>query len=315
MSNDEGLLREVDEGLAEDDFRRSIEKRMPLILGGAAAIVLGVAGYQFYDTNRQNAANDASRRYQDVLSDEAASPAERTVRLQRFAEDAPDGYAGLAQFRIAAGLASSGQSDAARKLYSDIYADRAVPARLRDLARIRAAHLALDDGRDAVIAEVGELETDETPLGFFAREALALAALKDGDYQTAGSLFADAVTNPRTPEGVRTRAREFGALANAAAAGEGLTWPAPQSAADVVRSIGADLTSAFDDAPATEQDHEGHDHAEDDADAHESADQGGDDAPADAMTGEDGAAAVDSDDTGGESDEAPGEDAPAEEER
>ncbi len=251
MANEDGLIREVDEGLAEDDFWRSVQKRGPYILGAAAAIVAGVAGFQVVDARKGAAAGAAAEQFYGILSDEDAVLEERFQRLKQFEEASPAGYSIVARFRIAGGLAADGDAEEAREVYRSIYEGDAAPKRLRQLARIRAAHLALDAGRDAVIDAVGDLETDASQFGFFAREALAFAALKAGDYATAAATFDDAAADLAAPEGVRTRAREFAALAKAATAGDGLEWPKPQTAADIVRSIGDDLTDAFGESAAS----------------------------------------------------------------
>ncbi|MEO1014794.1 MAG: tetratricopeptide repeat protein [Pseudomonadota bacterium] len=252
MTNDESLIREVDEGLAEDDFWRTLQSRGPFILAGAAAIVLGVAGFQVMDARRAAAAGDAAERYFSVITAEEATGAERFERLRRFEEDAPEGYSVVARFRIAASLAARGDVEEARVVYRSIYDGDAAPKRLRQLARLRAAHIALDADRDAVIEAVGDLETDESQFGYFAREALAFAALKAGDYASAAATFSNAASDPAAPEGVKTRAREFAALAEAAAVGDGLEWPKQQSAADLIRSLGAQLPNEAD-APTTEE--------------------------------------------------------------
>ena len=233
MTNDESLLREVDEGLAEDNLWRTISARGPAIIGAAVALVAGVAGWQFYESQSSAAADKAARAYREVLAaEENDGAAPLRERLTSFLEDAPGGYDALARFQIAAAAAREGDREAALAQYRELYDGGGASARLRDLARLKAAYLALEDGRDAVIAALGKLEADETALGFLARELLGVAALKAGDYQTAETMFLEAKNADDTPAGVRARASEFAALARVGKSNGALEWPKPQSAAD-----------------------------------------------------------------------------------
>ncbi|MEO0399783.1 MAG: tetratricopeptide repeat protein [Pseudomonadota bacterium] len=247
MANDESLLREVDEGLAEDRLSQTLRDRTSWLIGGAAIIVVAVAGYQFYSSAKAREAADAARGLSAVLADETAGPEEREASLDLFLEDAPSGYAALARFRLAASQAAAGERVEALANYRAVAEDGALTPRMRDLASIRAAHLALPDGRSAVIDIIGDLETDASPLGFFAREALGLAALKDGDYQTAQATFEDIVAASSAPTGVRRRAEEFAALAAAGSANGAIEWPDLDAAVGVnpLDVFGGDLSSAL----------------------------------------------------------------------
>ena len=245
MANEESLLREVDEGLAEDNLWRSMRERGPFLLGGAAAIIVGVAGWQFYTSQKNAAALAASRAFYEHTTNEALSLSERVVKLESFIETAPQGYATLARFRLAALHA---QSDRLRAMstYRAIYDGTQAPLRLRHLARLRAANLALEDGRDAAIEIIGDLETDDSALGYFAREVVALAALRAGDYQTAMSMFETAASDFAAPEGVRTRAKEYGALARVGVDKSEIIWPEPPAARPSLDDFDGDLSEMLD---------------------------------------------------------------------
>ncbi|MGF1544075.1 MAG: tetratricopeptide repeat protein [Parvularculaceae bacterium] len=249
MVNDDSLIREVDEGLAEDKLWRDIRRRGPLLLAVAGLIVIGVAVSRGLDARRDAASADAARAYREI--DLAAQDGGQAAidALAAFADEAPKGYAALARFRLAGLLATSGRREDAIAAYRRVY--EADPGeRLGDLARVRAGHLASADSREAVIEHVGALEEDPTPLGAFAREALALAALKAGDYQTAETMFEAASADPATPAGVRARADEFAALAAAGKAGAPISWPSADLAASPAASGAAALDAFLNDVDA-----------------------------------------------------------------
>jgi hypothetical protein len=78
---------------------------------------------------------------------------------------------------------------------------------LREMARLRAGLLLVDHGAYADVAQRVETLTAETnPLRHSAREALALAAWKEGRAADAATLFDQIVNDDAAPQGARQRA-------------------------------------------------------------------------------------------------------------
>jgi len=216
VTNDETMLREVDQALAEDQTALSLQKNLPAVIGAALIIVVGVGGWQAWSHQRAAAATKASAAYDEALR--LTGSDEGTKALEALAQK-NDGYGAVAKMRLAGEKAAAGEREKALALYREVYGVGAASKRMKDMARLRAAYLSVDDGREAVIKDVGSLETDETELGFYAREILALAALNAKDYQSAEEMFLKAASSPEAPASVRTRAGEFAALASAGKAG------------------------------------------------------------------------------------------------
>ena len=123
-----------------------------------------------------------------------------------FAKDAPSGYERLARFREAAESARTDPSKGI-KAYEVRATDAAQPQILRDLARLRAALLAVDiESRDALKSRLDPLLAAGNPWGPNARELLGLAALKAGDYEGAGKLFDEIIVDRNAPPSLRQRA-------------------------------------------------------------------------------------------------------------
>jgi hypothetical protein len=105
-------------------------------------------------------------------------------------------------------------------------ADAGVDPLWRDLARLRAGMLRVDS------ADKAELEQRFAPLlnGSFrhsARELLALAAIKRGDFEAAGKWLDQIVVDPAAPADLRQRAQGFLSLVRG---GGKFTPPAPEPA-------------------------------------------------------------------------------------
>lgn len=257
MTNDETILREVDQALAEDKTSQSIRKNLPAIIGAALIIVVGVGGWQLWSAQREAAAVKASAAYDKAL--EGAGDEKSVAALEALAGES-GGYAAMAKMRLAAGHAEKGEREKALGLYREVYGASAGSRRLKDVARLRAGYLALEDGREALLKDVGALETDKTAIGYYAREIIALAALKAGDYQSAEEMFRKAAIAADAPESIRLRAGEFAALAGAGKAGVAFPEVKESEKSDVDRYLenlekaGSDLSSIVtgDSAPAAE---------------------------------------------------------------
>jgi hypothetical protein len=275
VANDEGLFREVDQNLAEDKLWTDLRRNGPYMLGAAVAIVLAVGGMQVYNHQKISAAEDAAREYRTTMELFADDEADGREALELFVENAPVGYRTVGNLQLAASYAASGDAPKALELYRAIYGD-AGRDRLGDLARLRAAYLSLRNSREEVLSDVGDLAEETTPFGFYAKELVALAALKAGDYQAAESSFQELSRSLEAPAPIRDRAEEFRALASSGKAGVEIAWPTEQPRMSIddyfdaigtqEGGLGAILEAGGDDSgfllDDAGEDHSGHDHGD-----------------------------------------------------
>lgn len=223
MTNDETAFREVDEAVAEAQQLQFLRKYGALLMGGAVAAIAAVAGFQIWQGQQNAAAVKAATEFESATETLAKAPEDGRLALEAFSAEAPEGYALMADFRRASSMAGGGDRAGGLAVFRKIYADTAVPKRLRDLARLRAGLLAVNDGREAVVTDLGEVPSRADAMSYYAREILGLAALQAKDYESALAEFKKAKDDVAAPEPVRLRAAEFHALAAAGKAGVNLT--------------------------------------------------------------------------------------------
>ncbi len=109
--------------------------------------------------------------------------------------------------RSATLLAESGDKAGAVAAFDAVAADNAVPVSIQDMARLRAAYLLVDSGSASDVAQRAEvLAADTNPLRHAAREALGLAAWKEGHTDDALKLFKQIADDDRAPQNARQRA-------------------------------------------------------------------------------------------------------------
>ena len=235
MANEDSILREVDQELAEDDLNQKLRQHGPTLIGAAAAIVVGVAGWQIW-TAREDATARAQALEFNAAVELLGEDQDAGRRALNAVGEAGGGYGALARLQAAASYARGGERLRAVETYRSVYDDGGVHRRVREFARLRAAYLSLADGRDAVLADLGALPEAGGAFGIYAREISALAALGAEDYETAQSMFRDLTLDLSAPAPVRERAEDFAALAASGKAGVNITGEARVE--DLIRAVG-----------------------------------------------------------------------------
>jgi hypothetical protein len=113
----------------------------------------------------------------------------------------------LARFRIAAEKADAGDKAGAVADFDAIAARTDIPVDVRNMARLRAALILVDTASQGDInRRVGDLATVGSPWRHNAREILALAAWRAGDYATAKTYFDQVNADQEAPQDMRDRA-------------------------------------------------------------------------------------------------------------
>lgn len=206
---DDSFIREVNEELRKEQAKALWDRFGPILIGVAVLVVLATAafvGYRYWEESRANAAGDAFSQAL-LLANDGGKADEALAAFQQIEKDGYGAYPLLARMRAATVKADKGDIDGAVKDFDAVAADKAVPASLRDMARLRAGILLVDHGSYAeVAARVEQLTDDANPLRSTAREALGLAAWKEGKADDALKLFDRIAADEAAPRNARQRA-------------------------------------------------------------------------------------------------------------
>lgn len=206
--SDDSFIREVNDEMRREQAQKLWDRFGPALIVIAVLVVVGTAafvGYRYWDETRANRSGDAFSQALKLANDGKNDDA--LAALDQLEKDGYGAYPLLARMRAATVKASKGDTDAAVKDFDDVAADTAIPQGIRDMARLRAALLLVDHGSFAdVSSRVEALTSDTNTLRHTAREALGLAAWKEGKTQDALKLFDQIAADDGAPRNIRERA-------------------------------------------------------------------------------------------------------------
>lgn len=209
----DSLIREIEEDLRKERYAKLWKSYGNYVIVGAVALVVGIAGFQAwrsYDLDRREAAGE---RLVGAMTLSADDPSAALGELQSLAENAGGDYAHLARFQEAALLASEGDQQAAMAIYRELATEADDPI-YRDLAVVLGAQHQLahaDSSVDRVELErtLKPITVDDNPWRYSAREIMGVLALRVGDNAKAVEIFSALASDPRAPQGLRSRAAEL----------------------------------------------------------------------------------------------------------
>jgi len=206
------FFREVDEDFRRDQVAKFWKRWGGFIIGALLVVVVGVAGWRYWDYLETTRAQEAAARFYEAQQQiQQTNIATGQEMLEELAQGGSGDYSLLARFRLAASRGVQ-DPDAGALAFDALADDVGIPANFRDLARLRAGLLRLDTQFDIAAAQLQSLATPENPYRHSAREALGLAALNRGDYEAAGTWFDQLAIDTETPQALRGRLEIYSAL-------------------------------------------------------------------------------------------------------
>ena len=205
---DDSFIREVNEELRQDQAKALWNRYGIALVAAAVAIVLATAAYVGWEYWARTQANASGDRFSAALQLANSGRADEALNaLAALEKEGYGAYPVLARMRSATVLSTKGEWAAAVAEFDEVSGDGSVPDSIRDLARMRAALILVDNGTyDEVSARVEALASEANPLRHSAREALGLAAWKAGRAKDALALFDQIASDEDAPRNLRQQA-------------------------------------------------------------------------------------------------------------
>ena len=236
VSNEtDSFIQEVDERVREDKVLAFFKRWGVLLAIVVGAVILGIAGWQFWRDSQTNAARgqaDAYAAAQQLARDGNLDDAK--TAFENLSNEGPRTYRVMAQMEHAAVLEAQGDLQGALTGF-DAAAEAATDPIMKRTAQMRAAYIVAEtQDFQAVQARLNPLIGGGGQIGVLAQELLAVEAWEAGDLALARQTL-DAVSLAfDAPESVRQRAQVALAVigpAPAAATPEESAAPAPAAPA------------------------------------------------------------------------------------
>ncbi|MGJ3231521.1 MAG: tetratricopeptide repeat protein [Oceanicaulis sp.] len=203
------VFDEVEEELRRERYQAALRRYGPWVAGAAAAIVLGAAGYQFFEWNTGRTSAEASDQYQVAAEALAAGDTNTAdAAFMELAEDGPRGYAALALLRRGEIALQRGDAEEAARFFNAA-AERAPEPMTRQLATYKAVLAQFDTlSYDDVRVRLTPLTEGDAPFGALARELIAAAAMRAERWDEARGAYELLAVSLDAPPGLSRRAAE-----------------------------------------------------------------------------------------------------------
>lgn len=206
--SDDSFIREVNEELRQDQAKALWDRYGMYALGVALVVVIATAAYVAYDYWDRGRANESGDAFSQALTlANQGKTDEALAAMEALEKDGYGAYPLLARMRAATVLIDRGDFAGAVAAFDAVADDSSIPDAIRDMARLRAGYVLVDHGTYADVSRhVEVLANDSNPLRHSAREALGLAAWKEGRMNDALKLFQQISADPQAPRNTRQRA-------------------------------------------------------------------------------------------------------------
>jgi hypothetical protein len=208
MTDRDSFLREVDEAVRQDQYKKLWDNYGVYALAGLLLIVAAVAAYKGWSYWQERQAQEAGAKFSEALTLEGGTDdAKAHDLLASLAAQGPEGYRVLARFQLAAAEAKAGDLDKAVADYDALASDAGADQILQGHAALQAAALRLDKADYAEMdRRLKGLIDSNGAWRFSARELLGLSAYRLNNMREAERQFSALIGDEGTPPNLRERA-------------------------------------------------------------------------------------------------------------
>ena len=217
------IFREVEEDVRRERLEKFWQRYRYLLIAGVVLILGAVAGWVFW--KQQQAAANARVSDSYAAAQRISDPGKSAAAFAEIARNASGAYALLAKISQANSLNAAGQPGNAMTLYKEVAA--ADSGEIGAIARLRAAWImAASAPRAELESLLAPLNTEDSAWQPLAREILAFSDYRGAKPKQAAEAYRALSEDPKSPEGLRVRARAMATFLDNGAGSDFGTVPA-----------------------------------------------------------------------------------------
>ncbi len=208
------IFREVEEEVRRERLEKLWKQYGDYAIAGVAVVVIAVSGFMLWQRYQENWRQQASAQYDAAVQLAAANPSAAIEKFEYLSKNAPTGYPTLARFAEADTYLVMGDNNKALAIFQSLgNGDNDL---IGDAARLRAAWAIVDTApRKTVEKLVAPLNDPTSSWRFMAREVLAYADYRTGEFTVAQQEYQSLASDTAAPATLRARARGMAALIKA----------------------------------------------------------------------------------------------------
>lgn len=205
------LFREVNDDLRSDQFQTLWKRYGMLVIGGAVAIVISVAGYQIYKGMMESERKEQGTLLDQAYSIEKAGDAGKAMSLlSQLEANGNAGYRTLSRMKRAAMLIDQGKLEDGRQVLKLVSSDAETLPAYRDLAVVLDALAGIDSDKPASIEDqLAPMTAAGHPWRHVALELSALAIARGGEPGRAATTLKEILDDPDTAAAQRNMAEKL----------------------------------------------------------------------------------------------------------
>ena len=209
----EGLMAETESDLRQEELQKIWQRYGKLIIAVGVVLIAVAGGVQLWRQHVAERRADLADRYDQAQRDLSEGKTDDAQALfATIAKTGSEGYGTLAELQRAALLIQKKDTNGAVAIYKTIAADSHADRVFRDLATILQVLHTIDQADPKTLDPLLAPLTDgANPFHSSALELSALVAGKEGDNARAAKIADQLLTDPTTPQNMRTRVEDLAA--------------------------------------------------------------------------------------------------------
>lgn len=211
----EGFIREVNEEVATENFKRFCRKYGKVLVILAVLAVAGVSGYEYYKAMKRQRIQNESTQYDYAAGLVESNKEEALSEFSKLEQAGKTDYAVLSSFAIASIYYADGKKEAADRIMDRVAENKKIPEAFRNLAKVsQTLHGQDTEFTEKTLMKIAQIENEVSSYKPVLTETKALLAYRNKDKAKTISFYQEVLNDNNASEEMKARAREVIAYLN-----------------------------------------------------------------------------------------------------
>lgn len=207
----ENFFREVSADVKSDNMKKLWDTYGLQIIIAVAVILTLAVSFETFKAWKNKRNESWSDTYAYALNLQNQGRYDESLKVLEQIKDTNGGiYADIAQIQTSNILFEQGKNEEAIAILEKIISNKDINQKMRDVTAIKLASYKLDSAPKAEIeALLMPMITENGSWTNIAREMLAILAIRDGDLETAKTLYGEILNTPNLSDGLKLRVQDM----------------------------------------------------------------------------------------------------------